>query len=461
MLEKIFGKKSTGVVYILCAAFLLLMLAGSAVLYFTREGGSLFTLVGYAAYTAIELVLISLPVFVQKKWRLYIPPAIEIGICLYAVLFLTGSLYYDPKTDIQVSVTPFVGGFVFAMTVFSILYSVSSLRAEKKSRRPSPLRVSVMTFFATELLVAVFYLTIYLIGLAVRAVTPGDITEFLTYSTAHQGGNFVFCVIGYFTARSRRAERYKIRSFKDADAAELDALKEKDRTQYTVIKNISEDDTDYRKLMRRAKANFFVGRIVYLAVYAVYLVHTCITFASRGRLGILIIVCLAAGFALTALVYVYEYYLFRKGSPNQRLRRLKIGKQTRAMRRCLPFSPPEWRYSISAFCFTICSENPANIHPSEIRHRRQRAGKTKKRLCFRSIQRKQRELPLCRAEFQTAVQSAIRTMRTALRAAMRTAVLATLRNPLFYFDRTRNFRERKRIKLKTAEAFLPPPFFHR
>ena len=326
MLEKIFGKKSTGVVYILCAAFLLLMLAGSAALYFTREGGSLFTLVGYAAYTAIELVLISLPVFVQKKWRLYIPPAIEIGICLYAVLFLTGSLYYDPKTDIQVSVTPFVGGFVFAMTVFSILYSVSSLRAEKKSRRPSPLRVSAMTFFATELLVAVFYLTIYLIGLAVRAVTPGDITEFLAYSTAHQGGNFVFCVIGYFTARSRRAERYKIRSFKDADAAELDALKEKDRTQYTVIKNISEDDTDYRKLMRRAKANFFVGRIVYLAVYAVYLVHTCITFASRGRPGILIIVCLAAGFALTALVYVYEYYLFRKGSPNQRLRRLKIGK---------------------------------------------------------------------------------------------------------------------------------------
>ena len=67
MLEKIFGKKSTGVVYILCAAFLLLMLAGSVALYFTREGGSLFTLVGYAAYTAIELVLISLPVFVQKN----------------------------------------------------------------------------------------------------------------------------------------------------------------------------------------------------------------------------------------------------------------------------------------------------------------------------------------------------------------------------------------------------------
>lgn len=326
MLEKIFGKKSTGVVYIVCAGFLLLMLASSVALYFTTEGGSLFTLVGYAVYTAIELALISLPVFVQKRWRLYIPPAIEVGICLYAVLFLTGNMYYDPKTNIFVSFTPFVGGFVFAMTVFSILYSVSSLRAEKKSKRPSPLRVSVLTFFATELVVLLFYLIIYLIALAVRAVTPGDITKFLAYSTAHQGGNFVFCVIGYFTARSRRADRYKIKSFKNVPKAEIAAIEAKNKTQYTVIKNISEDDTDYRKLLRRAKANFLFGRILYLAVYAAYLVHTCITFASRGRLGILIIVCLSAGFALSALVYVYEYYLFRKGAPNQRLRRLKIGK---------------------------------------------------------------------------------------------------------------------------------------
>ncbi len=138
MLEKIFGKKSTGVVYIICAGFLLLTLAGSVALYLTEEGGSLLTLVGSAVFTAIELVLISLPVFVQKRWRLYIPPAIEIGICLYAVLFLFGNTYYDPKTNIFVSLTPFIGGFVFATTVFSILYSLSSLRAENKGKRPSP-----------------------------------------------------------------------------------------------------------------------------------------------------------------------------------------------------------------------------------------------------------------------------------------------------------------------------------
>lgn len=326
MLEKIFGKKSTGVVYIICAGFLLLTLAGSVALYLTEEGGSLLTLVGSAVFTAIELVLISLPVFVQKRWRLYIPPAIEIGICLYAVLFLFGNTYYDPKTNIFVSLTPFIGGFVFATTVFSILYSLSSLRAENKGKRSSPLRVSVLTFFVTELVVALFYLCIYLVGLAVRAVVPADISRFLAYSTAHQGGNFVFCVIGFFTARSRRAERYKIKSFKNAQAAEIAALKAKDKTQYTVIKNISNDDTDYRKLLRRARANFLIGRIVYLAIYAAYLVHTCITFADRGNLGILIIVFLAAGFVLSALVYVYEYYLFRRDSPNQRLRRLKIGK---------------------------------------------------------------------------------------------------------------------------------------
>ena len=134
MLEKIFGKKSTGVVYILCASFLLLTLAGSVALFFTKEGGSLFTLLGYAAFTAIELTLISFPVFVQKRWRLYIPPAIEIGICLYAVLFLSGNLYYDPNTDVFISLTPFVGGFVFAMTVFSIVYSLGSLRAKRKKQ---------------------------------------------------------------------------------------------------------------------------------------------------------------------------------------------------------------------------------------------------------------------------------------------------------------------------------------
>lgn len=188
MLEKIFGKKSTGVVYILCASFLLLTLAGSVALFFTKEGGSLFTLLGYAAFTAIELTLISFPVFVQKRWRLYIPPAIEIGICLYAVLFLSGNLYYDPNTDVFISLTPFVGGFVFAMTVFSIVYSLGSLRAKRKTRRLSPLLISVLTFFATELLVLFFYLSIYLLGLAVRALSPENITDILAYSTAHQGG---------------------------------------------------------------------------------------------------------------------------------------------------------------------------------------------------------------------------------------------------------------------------------
>ena len=326
MLEKIFGKKSTGVVYILCASFLLLTLAGSVALFFTKEGGSLFTLLGYAAFTAIELTLISFPVFVQKRWRLYIPPAIEIGICLYAVLFLSGNLYYDPNTDVFISLTPFVGGFVFAMTVFSIVYSLGSLRAKRKNKRLSPLLISVLTFFATELLVLFFYLSIYLLGLAVRALSPENITDILAYSTAHQGGNFVFCVIGFFTARSRRAERYQIKSFKNAPKAEADALQSRNKTQYIVIRNISGDDTDYRKLLRRAKANFLFGRILYLIVYAAYLVHTCITFAGRGRLGILIIVFLSAGFVLSALVYVYEYYLFQKGAPNQRLRRLKIAK---------------------------------------------------------------------------------------------------------------------------------------
>ena len=326
MLEKIFGKKSTGVVYIFCAAFLLFMLAGAVATYVAAGSGSIYSLVGYAIFTAFELAFMSLPVFVQKRYRLYIPPAVEIGICLYAVLFLAGSHYYDPNTSVQVTFTPFVGGFVYAMSVFCVLNSLLSVRAEKRKKRASPLQVSVCTFFTTEIFVLLLYLALYLAGLGTRMVAPSDITKFLAYSAAHQGGNFVFCIIGYITAKSRRAERYKIRSFKNSESAQRAALERNDKTQYTVIRNISEDDTDYRKLLRKAKANFFAGRILYLAIYAAYLVHTCIAFSHEGNLGILIIVCLSVGFALSALVYVYEYYLFRRSAPNQRLRKLKIAK---------------------------------------------------------------------------------------------------------------------------------------
>ena len=69
-----------------------------------------------------------------------------------------------------------------------------------------------------------------------------------------------------------------------------------------------------------------MARIVYLALYAGYAVFTGVAFRHTGKFAALVSALFAVGFALTALVYVYEYYLLRHGQPNQRLRRLKIAK---------------------------------------------------------------------------------------------------------------------------------------
>ena len=138
MLEKIFGKKSTGIVCIVCAAILLLTYAGAAAAYVFWDKGTLLSLVGFTLYTAFELALVSLPVFVQKKFRLYIPPAVEIGICLYSVLFLLGISLRSAQNSPLFSLTAPVGGFTVAMTVFSVLYTPAAARAQKKGKRRPP-----------------------------------------------------------------------------------------------------------------------------------------------------------------------------------------------------------------------------------------------------------------------------------------------------------------------------------
>lgn len=132
MLKNIFGKKSTGVVYIVCAALLLLFFAGALLAHFRAGAFAPAELLAYALFTLFELALISVPVFVQKKYKLYIPPAVEICICIYSLLYAVGSGLYRTRSDVTVNLTPVFGGFVMAMTAFCILYSAAAARAEKK-----------------------------------------------------------------------------------------------------------------------------------------------------------------------------------------------------------------------------------------------------------------------------------------------------------------------------------------
>ena len=324
MIEKIFGKKSTGIVYMICTGFLLISFAFAAAAYFLWKKGSLLTLIGFAVFTVFEIALMSLPVFVQKKFRIYIPPAVEICICLSSVLFLIARIY-PARTDRLSMLVPLFTGFTVAMTVFCILHSLSD--SEKKLfRKLSPLRITILTFVFSFLLILLFNIGLYIIAVVTRQLPSEGVRFFLTYSASHLSGILSFCVIGALSLYSSNPEKYRFQSFKNADSAQRTALENNNKTQYAVIRNISRDNTDYKMLLRGIKAKFLLGRIIYLALYAGYLVFAGISFAKWGNLGIVIILSFAVGFVLISLVYTYEYHLFRNGSPNQRLRKLKIAK---------------------------------------------------------------------------------------------------------------------------------------
>ena len=69
---------------------------------------------------------------------------------------------------------------------------------------------------------------------------------------AGEGGALLFCIIGGLTVFSRSGERFRIRSFKNAEKAKTS----ENSTFRTVAANVSGDETDYKKLARRLKLQF-------------------------------------------------------------------------------------------------------------------------------------------------------------------------------------------------------------
>ena len=131
MLEKIFGKKSTGVVYIVCAGVLLLSLIGAAVYFLANyPNASLYSLFVQALLTAFSLAAISAPVFIQKRFKFFIPPFIEIALCVYSVLLFLLTRFHT-ETIILNSFLPAVGGFILSMLFFAFLYKILTPMAEQ------------------------------------------------------------------------------------------------------------------------------------------------------------------------------------------------------------------------------------------------------------------------------------------------------------------------------------------
>lgn len=324
MLEKVFGKKSTGIVYIVCAGVLLLALAGNVVSFMIDyPDSSLYSLFVQALLTAVSIISISAPVFIQKRFRFYIPPFIEICLCIYALLLFFLSRYYA-GTIIVNSFLPAAGGFTISMLLFAVIYSALSKLAQSRQKDPPTLKAAACTlgaaFALMLILAALFSLAAY-----IADTPPMTVSLFMVQSAHFLLGSLLFCLTGYFAARSH-GERFRIRSFKNPKKAAKVAVEKKNRSLYAVVKNLSSDKTDYQKAFRRAKAGYYLVRIIYIAAYAGYIVHACFVFSKLGGLGIAIIFFLVSSFLFTAALYVYEYFMFRKGAVNQRLRKLKISK---------------------------------------------------------------------------------------------------------------------------------------
>lgn len=156
MLEKIFGKKSTGIIYIFSASILLLSLAAGVITFvLSYPAFKLYYLVVQAVVTAFSLIAISLPVFVQKRFKFFIPPFIEISLCVYVVLLFFLSRFHT-STVILNSFLPSAGGFILSMVIFSIEYSLFSIRAQRQGKKKPSFAAAVLTVLSAFVLILFF-----------------------------------------------------------------------------------------------------------------------------------------------------------------------------------------------------------------------------------------------------------------------------------------------------------------
>ena len=335
MIEKVFGRKSTGIVHIVCTALIVLALIDYALMYILNYTESLMGLIGYALLCAITLTIITLPVLLQKKFKLYIPVFVELSLCIFVVVYLINDMLRSyflsdllsvTRTMTFVSFVPVLGGSIIAMTVFAVIYSALDYQAGKNEKRVSSALTALYTFIVAALVINLWQFAEYLIHIVFFKGDPAIIPEYLKVAGYYTGGAALFSIIGGVQVRLDAAGRYRIESFRDAEKAKEYALQNNNKGLSKVIDNNEKDDIDYRKIFLSAKSKFLFGKILYYALYAAYLVYLTVYYYRERLINIALIIALIAAFAVSICLSVYEYILFRRKAVTRALHRLKIAK---------------------------------------------------------------------------------------------------------------------------------------
>lgn len=331
MIEKLFGRKTTGIVTLICSGLILIALGFYVVMYLLGSSSPM-DLLGYALFCGTALIIILLPHLLQKRFKFYIPSFIVIMLSVFVVIYLLSDILPNMgNTRAFAGVIPMFGGAAISMIVFSIIVSYLYYLFDKRcsKRSVSAVLTAIVTFALSALIVLIWHLAQYFVAVFFFKQEFGVVIDYLWATMSYYIGISVFCVIGAVQIHLNDAEHFRIKSYKDTAAAKKRALDSGDKGFYKVIRNHEKDETNYRGLFLSAKSKFLLGKIVYYGLYIGYLVHIIIIYYRSDRvLNLALIIAMVAAFVLSVTISIYEYGLFRKKAVSKTLFRLKIIKSS-------------------------------------------------------------------------------------------------------------------------------------
>ncbi len=280
----------------------------------------------HAIYLLCVALILTLPVFIQKWYRIYIPSFLQIIFSCYFTLRAFVGAFYIPKSGLVLSFLPFAGGLVFSMTLFSVVYSVACYRAEKYHKTPSAFRSAALTALASALFILTGEMLLFLLKSIRGTDFDGYLRDFIFETGGHLGGILVYCSIGWYLVKKDRAEGFMIRTASDIEGAKAYALRAEKHDLYAAIRSDEKYPLQRQSVAAFAKEKYLFIKIVYFLLYAGYAATIFYNFFAHKIFSLVQPIMLALFLVFSLSSSIYEYKLYKAGGKSRKLYLLKVCK---------------------------------------------------------------------------------------------------------------------------------------
>lgn len=329
MIEKLFGKKSTGYTYLTAACFIIFFLLLKVGEFFFYRDSTPMRILGTVVTCAISLAIITAPFVIQKIFKVFFPPSLTNMLCIFVMIYCSAGLRDFNRTDIAEVATAVLSGSIIAFTIFSVTYSGYTARCAKKEKKFNKYINSFITIFLSGLVFFIWHSIEYIIEIIFFDTPPEKFTPFMIEAGYNMVGGILLGIITSFLVNYKRTDYLRMRSFKNTEEAKAKALSENHTSFYQVIESQEKDTTDYKNVARWVKAKYFASKIIYFGFYVAYFSILLFQYFTYKNLSISLIISAAITAILNGIIYIYEYSLFkRKMQKKKRLRILKLVKST-------------------------------------------------------------------------------------------------------------------------------------